>query len=167
MDLANIPLLGPLFEKSREWASQGLIQRAAVYFGWYLVMVLVASWLVKLLGWYNLIGVGGVLFVALLLFVVVLMGIDPENEYTKEDVLALTITGLFMPVALWAIKEGASGGLGQLASPVILMAETAGKTAATGVSAPAASAIAQYFGNAMMNFGSLFFAMGLKYVFTE
>ena len=167
MDVANIPLLGQAFAWSREKAAEGLLQRAGIYFVWYLISVLLASWFTQLIGWYNVIGVGGVLFIALLLFVVVLMGIDPENDYTKEDVLALTLVGLFMPVFLWAIKQGAAGGLAQLASPVILMADTAAKAASTGVSAPAASILAQYFGNTMMNFGALFFAMGLKYVATE
>lgn len=167
MDLSNIPILGMLFEKSREYASQGLIQRAFIYGIWYLAAILLAGWLVLAMGWYSLLGVGGTILLATVLFVIVLMGIDPENEYTKEDVLALSIVGLVMPVILWALKAGASAGLAQLASPVILMAETAAKTAATGTTVPTVSALAQYVGNVMMNFGGLFFAMALKYIATE
>jgi len=167
MDLTQIPIIGKLFEMSRDFAAEGILQRVVVYGVWYLVAVLLAGLLVKALGWYTYLGIGGTLLVGILFFVVALIGIDPENEYTKADVIALFVLALIMPVIVWALAAASTAAVAQVASPLVLMADAAAAKAAEGVATPAASALAQYLGNVMMHSGALFFAMGLKYVITE
>lgn len=167
MDVRNIPLLGPIFDWAENFAAQGIGQRILVYSVFYLVAVLLAGWIVVAFHWYSLLGAGGTLALAVVFMAFFLMGIDPENQYTKEDVIALFVTAAIAPAVFWLVVAGASAGLAQIASPVVLMADTAAKTAAQGVTAPAASGIAEYLGNLFMHTGALFAAMGLKYVVTE
>ena len=167
MDLKTIPLIGPIFQWAEDFAAQGIGQRILVYSTFYLIAVLLAGWLVKAFGWYSLLGVGGTLLVALTFMALFLMGVDPENQYTKEDVISLFVTAAIAPAIFWMIVAGASAGLAQVASPVVLMANAAAKTAAQGVVSPAASALAEYLGNFMMHTGALFAAMGIKYIATE
>lgn len=166
MDVRNIPVLGGLMQALADYAAQGILQRTVVYAVVYLVSVLFAGLIVQWLGWYSLLGVGGTLFIAMLILGFFMLGVDPENEYTKEDIVAMWIVMAIAPVILWGLLAAAGAAVAQIASPVVMMADAAADAAAQGVTAPAASAIAQYLGNVLMHGGVLFVTMGTKYVLT-
>ncbi len=166
VDVRSWPVLGGIFQALADYAAQGVLQRTAVYAGTYLVAVLLAGLIVQGFGWYNVLGVGGTLLIAMLIYGIFMLGIDPENEYTKEDVIALWIVMVIAPAILWGLVAAAGASVAQIASPVVLMADAAADTASKGVAAPAASAIAQYLGNVLMHGGVLFGTMGTKYVLT-
>ena len=166
IDPRDLPVIGGIFRALSDYAAQGLVQRTIVYGAVYIVAVLLAGLLVQALGWYSVVGVGGTLFIAMIILGIFMYGVDPENEYTKEDILAMWIVMAIAPAVFWALLAAAGAAVAQIASPVVLMSNAAANAASNGVSAPAASAIAQYLGNVLMHGGVLFVTMGTKYVIT-
>ena len=167
MDLRSMPIIGPVFDWAENFAAQGLGQRIFVYGLFYVVAVLLAGFIVKGFGLYTTLGVGGTLLVAVAFMALFLAGVDPDNQYTKQDVLALFVVAAIAPAVFWILASGATAGIAQVASPVVMLATAAASAAAQGTTAPTVSALAQYLGNFFVHAGALYGAMGLKYITTE
>ena len=149
----------------RNFATQSLLNRFLVYLGSTIVAAILATLALTL---FNLPTTPAyTIFLMALIMVVFFYMIDPENEYTAEDVVAVFMTSV-AGVALMAILGYASdiSLIKQYAAPLVYMQEAArGAAAATGV------ASTDIIGLLLMNLlawnGGLFSAMGAKYMITE
>jgi len=165
MDVRELPLVGGLFQGLSDYVAQGLLQRAAVYFVAFLASVLIAGGVVVTLGIYDVVGPGGTLLLSMVVLGFIMYGIDPENEYTKEDVMALWIVMAVAPAVVMMLHAATGAAIAQVASPLIViseMANGAGVEAAT----PAMTELSKYLLHVVAYGGVLFATMSTKYVMT-
>ena len=152
-------------EDIRNFASQNLVNRAIVYTAGTIVMAFVASILVSLLR--LPMTPPYMILVAALLFIVMFYFMDPENEYTTEDFLALFIASVFLTVIMaWAAYASQMALIKQYAAPLVFMQEAA-EGMATALNVPANDILGTALLNIWAWFGGLGIAMGIKQLITQ
>jgi len=113
-------------QQIRNFAAQDLLHRVAAYGGLTLLAAILVSVIYGLLSWpmsLPYVAVGMVLLLAATFYVV-----DPEGQYTKEDIMAVLALSVIFPVLVWVIHTSGTA-LSQIASPLIMLQEAGAPTA--------------------------------------
>lgn len=151
-------------QRIRDFAAQGLLQRTAVY----TVLLLISAILtVAIFGFFHWpMVLAYELALIMLFFGFGVIYLDPEAEYTNEDVFAIYLSAAFMVFIVYFMHTTGTA-LGQIASPLIQL-QTAGQTVAqqmaAGATSPAIGSLSWFLAEFFMYLGVMFGGFGWAHI---